>query len=220
MSTSVLSIGVTKCPTIFLGAVGVFAALLFTLGSSAQNQSTPPTTGNQVMGQVNFQGTTKAEKTAGVWVDGQYVGYVEELRGDKKVLLLPGEHSISVRQTGYLEFTQKIVTEPGKQTDLAITLARDPKVQFSASPAQIKLNVTPERAAVFVDGAFAGTVNQFRGVGRAMLVAPGNHHIKIDLAGYRPFETDVTLLARQKITIKADLVEGSILQADPAIKKN
>jgi hypothetical protein len=53
-----------------------------------------------------------------------------------------------------------------------------------------------------------------------MLVAPGNHHIKIDLAGYRPFETDVTLLARQKITIKADLVEGSILQADPAIKKN
>lgn len=220
MSNGVLARWVIKWLAIFLGAVSVFATLLFTLGSSAQNQSNPPTTGNQVMGQVNFQGKTKAEKTAGVWVDGQYVGFVTELIGDKKVLLLPGEHTVSVRQTGYLELTQKIVTEPGKQTDVTITLARDPKVQFSASPAQIKLNVTPERAAVFVDGAFAGTVNQFRGVGRAMLVAPGNHHIKIDLAGYRPFETDVTLLARQKITIKADLVEGSILQADPAIKKN
>jgi len=146
MSTSVSSIGVTKCPTIILGAVSVFAALLFTVGSSAQNQSTPPSTGNQVMGQVNFQGNTKAEKTAGVRVDGQYLGYVEELRGDKKVLLLPGEHNISVRQAGYLEFTQKIVTEPGKQTDLSITLARDPKVQFSGSPAQIKLNVTPEQS--------------------------------------------------------------------------
>ena len=78
MSTSV-SIGVTKCPTIILGAVSVFAALLFTVGSSAQNQSTPPSTGNQVMGQVNFQGNTKAEKTAGVWVDGQYLGAKSEL---------------------------------------------------------------------------------------------------------------------------------------------
>ena len=42
------------------------------------------------MGQVEFEGKTKPEKTAGVWVDGQYVGYVNELKGDKKVLLLPG----------------------------------------------------------------------------------------------------------------------------------
>ena len=64
------------------------------------------------------------------------------------------------------------------------------------------MEVTPDRAAVFVDGHFAGTVNQFRGAGRGMLVAPGNHHIKIDLVGYQPFETDVTLLAKQKITVK------------------
>jgi hypothetical protein len=28
------------------------------------------------------------------------VGYLKELKGDKKVLLLPGEHVISVRQNG------------------------------------------------------------------------------------------------------------------------
>jgi PEGA domain len=73
---------------------------------------------------------------------------------------------------------------------------------------------------VFVDGHFAGTVNQFRGVGRAMLIEPGSHHIKIDLVGYQPFETDVKLLAKQKITIKTDLAPGTIQQADPAVKNN
>jgi hypothetical protein len=145
---------------------------------------------------------------------------VNELRDDKKVLLLPGEHEISVRQTGYFELTQKIVTEPGKKTILTIRLEKNPQAQFSAVNGEIKLEVTPERAAVFVDGHFAGTVNQFRGAGRAMLVAPGSHHIKIDLVGYQPFETDVTLLAKQKITVKTDLVAGTVQQADPAVKNN
>jgi hypothetical protein len=203
----------------FLAVAAVFTPLLFAALSSAQDQQTP-TTGNQVMGQVEFVGKTKAEKTAGVWVDGQYVGFVNELKGDKKVLLLPGEHTISARQTGYLELTQKIVTEPGKKTILTITLEKDPKAQFSASNAQIKLKVTPERAAVFVDGQFAGTANQFQGVGRAMLIAPGKHHIKIGLVGYQPFETEVTLSPNQKFTIKTELVAGGALQADPSIKNN
>jgi hypothetical protein len=220
MSSRICPRGAVRGCVVFLTlAAPLMMLLLFSAMSSAQDQQTP-TTGNQVMGQVDFVGKTKAEKTAGVWVDGQYVGFVNELKGDKKVLLLPGEHTISARQTGYLELTQKIVTEPGKKTILTITLAKDPKAQFSASNAQIKLKVTPERAAVFVDGQFAGTANQFQGVGRAMLIAPGKHHIKIGLVGYQPFETDLTLSPNQKFTIKTDLVEGSTLQADPSIKNN
>jgi hypothetical protein len=200
----------------FLGAAILIIAVLLPLTASAQKAAT----GNQIMGELGFTAATKPDKTAGVWVDGQYVGFVNELRDDKKVLLLPGEHEISVRQTGYFELTQKIVTEPGKKTILAIRLEKNPQAQFSAVTGEIKLEVTPERAAVFVDGHFAGTVNQFRGVGRAMLVAPGSHHIKIDLVGYQPFETDVRLLAKQKITIKTNLAPGTIQQADPAVKNN
>src|SRR5277367_197351 len=200
----------------FLGALVLIGALLFPLEASAQK--TPP--GNQIMGEVGFTASTKPDKTAGVWVDGQYVGFVNELRDDKKVLLLPGEHDITVRQTGYLELSQKIVSQPGKKTILTIKLEKNPQAQFSAVTGEIKLEVTPERAAVFVDGHFAGTVNQFRGVGRGMLVAPGSHHIKIDLVGYQPFETDVKLLAKQKITIKTDLAPGTVQQADPAVKNN
>jgi len=53
--------------------------------------------GNEVMGELLFEGKSKVERTSGVWVDGGYVGYLKELKGSKKVLLLPGEHVITVR---------------------------------------------------------------------------------------------------------------------------
>jgi hypothetical protein len=53
-----------------------------------------------------------------------------------------------------------------------------------------------------------------------MLVSPGKHRVKIALPGYQVFETEVNLLAKQKITIKTTLVPGSITQAGPSIKKD
>jgi len=200
--------------SVVLSAAILISALLSPIVLHPQNQSS----GNQIMGELGFAASKKPGKTAGVWVDGQYVGYVDELKGDKKILLLPGEHEISLRQTGYFELTQKIVAEPGKKTIITVSMQRNPNADFPKVTGEIKLEVTPDRAAVFVDGHFAGTVNQFRGAGRGMLVAPGNHHIKIDLVGYQPFETDVTLLAKQKITVKTTLAPGTIQQADPAVR--
>src|SRR5262249_11729011 len=70
---------------------------------------------NAVMGELQFEGRSKVEKTSGVWVDGQYVGYLKELKGSKKVMLLPGDHVISVRQDGYQDFTQRVVIQPGQK---------------------------------------------------------------------------------------------------------
>lgn len=175
---------------------------------------------NQVLGEVRLVGKTKADKTSGVWVDGQYVGYVEELKDDKKLLLLPGEHQITVRQSGYGDFAQKVTVEPRKRVVLQVVMLKDPRTHFPKVTAQIKLQVTPERAAVFVDDAFVGSVSEFTGMGRGMLVSPGKHRIKIALPGYQAFDTEVNLLARQKITIKTDLLPGSINQAGPSVKQN
>jgi len=188
----------------------LFCSLMFCSTSIAQNQ---------VLGEVQLVGKTKADKTSGVWVDGQYIGYVDELKDDKKILLLPGEHEIAVRQSGYTDFAQKVLVEPGKKTILQVVMLKDPRTQFPKVTAQIKLHVTPERAAVFVDDAFVGSVNEFMGVGHGMLVSPGKHRIKIALPGYQAFNTEVSLLPRQKITIKTDLLPGSITQAGPSIKK-
>ena len=172
---------------------------------------------NRVLGQVEIQGKTNVDKSSGVWVDGQYVGFVKELKGDKKLLLLPGEHKIEVRQAGYIAVTQEVNVQPGKKTTIQIHMLRDPRAQFPhGATAQIKLQVTPDRAAVFVDGGYVGTPHDFGGVGRAMVIAPGKHQIRIALAGYQDFTTEVNLRPNQKITIKTDLIPGT--QAGPTIK--
>jgi hypothetical protein len=173
---------------------------------------------NQVMGRLQFVAKTDADKKSGVWIDGQYVGYVDELKGDKEIFLLPGEHEVSVRQAGYKDFTEKLTIEPGKEITVNVSMEKDPDAEYSKVTSEIKLKVSPDRAAVFVDGGYAGTAHEFGGIGRAMLVKPGRHHIKIDLPGYRTFDTEVNLLPNQKITIKTKLEPGSITQADPALR--
>jgi hypothetical protein len=200
--------------------LNVFRKAAFSLALSYVIVPFAATAQNQVLGEVQLVGKTKADKTSGVWVDGQYVGYVNELKDDKKLLLLPGEHDIAVRQSGYTDFSQKIVVEPRKKVVLSVVMLKDPRAHFSQVTSQIKLQVTPERAAVFVDDAFAGSVREFSGAGHGMLVSPGKHRIKIALPGYQAFDTEVNLLARQKITLKTDLVPGSITQAGPSIKPN
>ena len=175
---------------------------------------------NQVMGELKFSGVTKVAKDSGVWIDGQYVGYLNELKGDKKIMLLPGQHEISVRQAGYNSFTQTVVVEPGRVHMLSLQMTPDSRA-LPAGPdaAELKLTVNPNRAAVFVDDDYVGHAAEFGGALHSMLLSPGKHRIKVELPGYRTFETEVNLLPRQKSKVETDLVVGSILQAGSLIKE-
>jgi len=207
-----MGVGVRRQAGLGIGAVlAILLALFYPAQGAAQN--------NRVLGQVEIHGKTKADKTSGVWVDGQYVGFVKELKGDKKLLLLPGEHKIEVRQAGYIAQSVEVTVEPGKKTTIDIHLLRNPRAQFPhGATAQIKLEVTPERAAVFVDGSYVGTPHEFGGMGRAMVIAPGKHKIRIALAGYQDFTTEVNLRPNQKMTIKTDLIPGQ--ESGPTIKSH
>jgi hypothetical protein len=166
--------------------------------------------GNDVLGEIELSGATKVEKTSGVWIDAQYMGYLKELKRSKKILLLPGEHDIVVRQGGYKDFSQKVLVQPGVKQVVRVALEKDLRVQFPTVTAEVKLSVVPERAAVFVDGVFVGHVAEFDGVGRALLVAPGKRKITISLTGYQTFETEVSLAANQKFKIKTELTKGGV----------
>ena len=176
--------------------------------------------GNDVLGEVQFEGKTKVEKTSGVWVDGQYVGYLNELKLSKKVLLLPGDHTISVRQNGYQDFSQTIVVQPGKTNIIRVAMNKAPTGPMppDAELATIKINVNPSRAAVFMDNRFVGHVGEFGGLGRALQVVPGTHHIRIALPGYATFQTDINPLPRQKVEVKTDLVKSETPLAEPLLK--
>ena len=187
----------------------VIACLLLLLTRTSIAQS------NQVLGEIELVGASKVEKTSGVWVDGQYLGYLKELKGSKKILLLPGEHEIVVRQDGYQDFTDKITVRPGEKQTIPVRMEKDPRFKLPSVFSEIKLSVTPDRAAVFVDGLFVGHVGELGGVAKSLLVAPGHRKITISLPGYQTFNTEVDLRPNQKFQIKTDLMKEGSTQPPP-----
>ena len=182
--------------------VGVFLAFVCALALPVGAQE------NQILGEVRFVPQNGPAKTAGVWVDGKYVGYLSELKRSKKLLLLPGEHEISVRQAGYRSVDEKIQVEPNAVHTVRVSLAKDPRAQYPTVSAEVRLSIDPDRAAVFVDDQYAGHAHEFGGAGRAMLLSPGKHRIKITLPGYQSFQTEIEVRANQKYDIKTQLPKG------------
>lgn len=193
---------------IFLAFIAFFVASAL----AAQN--------SKIMGEVRFEGATKLDRDAGVWVDGNYVGYVKELKDDKKVLLLPGKHQIVAKEAGYTDWVSEIVVEPNQSQTLQVKMILQPGAHEPRVTSQLKLTIQPSRAAVFVDGNYVGHAGELGGAVHSLLLPPGKHHIKVDLAGYRTFETDVNLVAGQKSEVKTELLKGSVEQASPEIKKS
>lgn len=201
---------ILRFPSVVL-LVSLFCILVAALRLAAQD--------SKVMGELKFKGATSVEKDAGVWIDGIYVGYVKELKGDKRVLLLPGKHEVSARESGYGDFIQEIVVEPGQVQTVRVAMHLIPGARPPAITAELKLTVEPGRAAVFLDDNYIGHASEFGGALHSLLISPGKHRIKVALPGYRTFETEVGLLAGQKSEVKTELVKGSIEQASPEIKE-
>jgi len=174
---------------------------------------------NDILGEIKLVGATKVERTSGVWVDGLYLGYLKELKGSKKILLLPGKHEIVARQSGYKDFSQSVLVEPGQKDVIHVSMEKDPQAQYPKVTAEVKISVRPRRAAVFVDDRFVGHVDEFEGLGHGMLLSPGQHQVKITLPGYQTFEAEIGLLPKQKFRLKTDLLEASITQASSLIRE-
>jgi hypothetical protein len=60
-------------------------------------------------------------------------------------------------------------------------------------------------------------VGEFEGVGRGLLVVPGEHRLKIALPGYQAFETEVNPLANQNVEIKTDLLKDNLTKDEAVV---
>lgn len=172
---------------------------------------------NVVMGKIQFDGASKVAKDSGVWVDGEYVGFLKELKGSKAILLLPGEHQIAVRQDGYQDFTRTVQVQPGQTAIVAVAMQKAVMGALPPVLSTVKVAVNPSRAAVFVDGLYVGHVHEFEGMGRGLLVPPGNHMVKIALPGYQTFQTEICPAPNQKVEIKTDLPATTSSPSGPLV---
>lgn len=198
----------TSSPVRFL--IFSLLVLLFVGRADTYGQQSP------TMGEVGFSADNQAERDSGVWIDGKYAGYVKELKGDRKVMLSPGEHEISVRQAGYKDFTKKIVVEPGQIQIVDVVMDEDTKAIYPGADAvELRLDIRPKRAAVFVDGGYLGHGSDFGGRFHSMLVSPGKHQLKVTLDGYRAYQSEINVLANQKSQMKIVLEKSSDAAGKP-----
>jgi hypothetical protein len=164
-----------------------------------------------LQGDVEIEAASKLERNAGVWLDGQYVGSAKELDGRGRLVLVPGEHHLLFKLIGYEDVASTIMVEPGtrQQYRIAMTPAAGAKYPEKDRTARLRIEVTPEVAAVFINDAFAGRSERF-GTRRGVRLSVGTYRVTIALPGYEAFNAELTLRAGQTYEIKTALAKGRL----------
>ena len=71
---------------------------------------------------------------------------------------------------------------------------------------ELRIQVRPRDAQVFVDGSYAGTVDDFDGTFQSLRLEEGEYQVELVLPGYEPLGFDVRIIAGEKITYRGDLI--------------
>lgn len=94
-----------------------------------------------------------------------------------------------------------------------------PPFQYAAPESSLRISVKPKEASVFVDGYFAGKVEDFDGTFQRLHVDPGQHELVIFLQGYRSLKQKLYLSPNATRKIEGELeplAPGDIQEPEPA----
>jgi hypothetical protein len=171
-----------------------------------------------LQGEVEVQAASRLERNAGLWLDGQYVGAVRELGGNGRLVLLPGEHELLFKLIGYEDVASTIVVEPGTRQDyrLAMTGVAGATYPEKDNTAQLRIEVEPDDAAIFINDSFVGRSDRFGGR-QGVRLAPGEYRVTVALPGYQAFNAELTLRAGQTYDLKTDLAKGRLEEQAPEL---
>lgn len=73
---------------------------------------------------------------------------------------------------------------------------------------EVRTEVKPKEAQVFIDGAYVGNVDSFDGWWQRLQLVPGKHRIVFRAPGYAPFAMTINAIPGQDIVIKQQLQPG------------
>jgi hypothetical protein len=81
----------------------------------------------------------------------------------------------------------------------------DTSVAAGEQPGGLSFTITPVNAAVFVDGVYVGTADEFGPTAQPLGLAPGQHRIEIRANGFRTMAFDADVVAGQVMPYQAVL---------------
>ena len=81
--------------------------------------------------------------------------------------------------------------------------------------ASLRLQVSPREAEVFVDGYYAGTVDDFDGTFQRLHVVPGDHDLELFLPGHRSYQQKVYLQPGKTFNVRHEMESLAPGDAEP-----
>ena len=94
-----------------------------------------------------------------------------------------------------------------------------PGYRYAAPDAAVKFDVKPREAMVYIDGYYAGVVDDFDGAFQRLRTAPGGHELTLYLEGYRTYSERIYLSADNTFKLKhrmEKLAGGEVAERPPA----
>jgi hypothetical protein len=69
----------------------------------------------------------------------------------------------------------------------------------------LRLKVKPRDGLVYVDGYYAGRVDDFDGAFQRLHIDPGPHHLQIRADGYEPLDVDIDIRGNRDVSYSGEL---------------
>jgi hypothetical protein len=139
--------------------------------------------------------------SAGVFVDGKYVGPARNFGASRNYALPPGEYEIRLAEPRYEDFVTKVSIQQGRTMTLTQTMKPLP---VAKPPFGVLRTVAFDKfEAVYVNGRFMGHADEFNNPFQGLKLNPGEYIVKIVPAGSEQgreervtIETDRTTILR------------------------
>jgi len=150
-------------------------------------------------------GTLKVKATtgrAGVFVDDKYVGPAGNFGVARSYAVAAGDHTVTLREPRYEVATTHVTIVAGK----TLTVKQDMKMlPVPKGPFGRLRTEGPEKfAAVYINGAYMGHVDEFDNFAQGLLLPPGEYTVKIvPESGASGIEQKVDLKANETTIVHA-----------------
>jgi hypothetical protein len=150
-------------------------------------------------------GTLKVKTTtgrAGVFVDDKYVGPAANFGITRSYAVAAGDHTVTLREPRYEVATAHVTIVAGKTATVRQELKAlpVPKGPFG----RLRTEGPEKYAAVYVNGAYMGHMDEFDNFAQGLLLPPGPYTVKIvPVSGGAGMEQKVELKANETTIVRA-----------------
>lgn len=116
----------------------------------------------------------------------------------------PPQYGVTTSSAGYTSHRSNITVYGGGVSEGPSTYSADLANEAGASSG-VRFEVSPAVAAIYVDGTYVGTVQDFSAESAPLVVVPGSHRIDLLAPGYRTTTLEVIIAAGQIIRYEGEL---------------